>query len=117
MRGFWRYVDSSDEPLPRHAVRIVPSVGLGNLTAYWALNYRSEIDNRSGGGKFSSWTGHDLTLDWKNAFGYENMRLTAGVYNVTDAKLSTNTADPTRHDGPTAAGWGRTFFATLNLKF
>ena len=117
MRGFWRYVDSSDEPLPRHAVRIVPSVGRGNLTAYWALNYRSEIDNRSGGGKFSSWTGHDLTLDWKNAFGYENMRLTAGVYNVTDAKLSTNTADPTRHDGPTAAGWGRTFFATLNLKF
>ena len=117
MRGFWRYVDSSDEPLPRHAVRIVPSVGRGNLTAYWALNYRSEIDNRSGGGKFSSWTGHDLTLDWKNAFGYENMRLTAGVYNVTDAKLSTNTADPTRHDGPTSAGWGRTFFATLNLKF
>ena len=117
MRGFWRYVDSSDEPLPRHAVRIVPSVGRGDITAYWALNYRSEIDNRSGGGKFSSWTGHDLTLDWKNAFGYENMRLTAGVYNVTDAKLSTNTADPTRHDGPTAAGWGRTFFATLNLKF
>ena len=117
MRGFWRYVDSSDEPLPRHAVRIVPSIGRGDLTAYWALNYRSEIDNRSGGGKFSSWTGHDLTFDWNNAFGYENMRFTAGVYNVTDAKLSTNTADPTRHDGPTAAGWGRTFFATLNLKF
>ena len=116
MRGFWRYVDSSDEPLPRHAVRIVPSVGRGNLTAYWALNYRSEID-ASYGGEFSSWTGHDLTFDWKNAFGYENMRFTAGVYNVTDTKLSTNPANPTQHDGPTAAGWGRTFFATLNLRF
>ena len=116
MRGFWRYVDSSDEPLPRHAVRIVPSVGRGDFTAYWAFNYRSEID-ASYGGEFSSWTGHDLTFDWKNAFGYENMRFTAGVYNVTDTKLSTNPANPTQHDGPTAAGWGRTFFATLNLRF
>jgi len=43
--------------------------------------------------------------------------VTAGVYNVTDAKLSTNTANPSVTDGPRAAGWGRTFFATLNVQF
>ena len=126
MRGFWRYVTSGEEriagekqplPLPRHAVRIVTSAGRGDLTAFWAVNYRGEIENRQGDGRFNSWTGHDVTLDWRAPLGLENTRLTAGVYNVTDAKLSTNTANPSRTDGPRAAGWGRTFFATLNMRF
>ena len=126
MRGFWRYVTGSDEriagveqpyPLPRNAVRIVTSAGRGDLTAFWALNYRAEIENRWDDGEFSSWTGHDLTLDWRTPLGLENMRATAGVYNVTDAKLSTNTANPSATDGPRAAGWGRTYFATLNMRF
>lgn len=126
MRGFWRYVVESKSfikgdkrrlPLPRNAVRIVSSVGRGNLTGFWALNYRDEIDNLWGSGQFSSWIGHDLTLDWRKPFGFENTRLTAGVYNVTDAKLSTNTTNPSATDGPTSAGWGRTFFVTLNMRF
>ncbi len=126
MRGFWRYVTSSEEriagekrayPLPRNAVRIVTSAGRGALTAFWAVNYRGEIENRWDDGRFGSWTGHDLTLDWREPLGLEDTRLTAGVYNVTDAKLSTNTANPSATDGPRAAGWGRTFFATFNMQF
>ena len=126
MRGLWRYVTSSEvlvagrknpNPLPRHAVRIVTSAGRNNLTASWAVNWRDEIQNHWGYGRFGSWTGHDLTLDWKTPLGLEDTRLTAGVYNVTDAKLSTNTANPSATDGPVAAGWGRTFFVTLNMKF
>ena len=125
MRGFWRYVASSEErilgekqryPLPRNAVRIVTSARRGSLTVFWALNYRDEIENRDGG-QFGSWTGHDVTLDWRKPLGLENTRVTAGVYNVTDAKLSTNTASPSLTDGPRAAGWGRTFFVTLNMRF
>ena len=93
------------------------SVGRGDLTAFWALNYRDKIDSRWGDGQFNSWTGHDLTLDWKTPLGLENARVTTGVYNVTDAKLSTNTANPAVTDGPRAAGWGRTFFLTLNMQF
>ena len=81
------------------------------------MNYRDEIDNLWGSGQFSSWIGHDLTLDWRKPFGFENTRLTAGVYNVTDAKLSTNTTNPSATDGPRSAGWGRTFFVTLNMRF
>ena len=125
MRGFWRRVGSSEEyiagegrpyPLPRNAVRIVTSTGRGNLTAFWAVNYRDEIESRQGDGRFKSWTGHDVTLDWKRPLGL-NARVTAGVYNVTDAKLSTNTANPAVTDGPRAAGWGRTLFVTLNKRF
>ncbi len=124
-RGFWRYVTESEAriagekqqlALPRSAVRIVMSVGRGNLTAFWSLNYRGEIVNRNGG-RFSSWTGHDVTLDWEKPFRLENTRVTAGVYNITDTKLSTNTANPSLTDGPRAAGWGRTFFLTLNMQF
>ena len=126
VRGFWRYVTSSEEriageerpyPLPRNAVRIVPSAGRGGITAFWAVNYRDEIENRSGDGRFGSWTGHDLTLDWRSPLGLEDTRITAGAYNVTDTKLSTNTANPAVTDGPRAAGWGRTFFVTLNMGF
>ncbi len=126
LRGFWRYVTSSEEriagdeqpyPLPRNAVRIVTSAGRGDLTAFWAVNYRDEIENQRDDGRFKSWTGHDLTLDWRAPLGLEDTRVTAGVYNVTDAKLSTNTANPSFTDGPRAAGWGRTFFVTLNMRF
>ena len=126
MRGFWRYVTSSEEhiageeraySLPRNAVRIVTSAGRGDLTAFWAVNYRDEIENRWDDGRFESWTGHDLTLDLREPLGLEDTRLTAGVYNVTDAKLSTNTANPSATDGPRAAGWGRTLFVTLNMRF
>ena len=126
MRGLWRYVTDSERriageeqkyPLPRNAVRIVSSAGRGNLTAFWAVNYRGGIENRWGDGGFGSWTGHDVTLDWRKPLGFENARITTGVYNVTDAKLSTNTANPAATDGPRAAGWGRTFFATLNMRF
>ena len=124
-RGFWRYVAKSEletastkqsYPLPRNAVRIVNSVGRGNFTAYWALNYRDSFDNLEGG-EFGAWTGHDLTFDWKQPFGFEDMRLTAGIYNITDAKLSTDTVNPSLSDGPRAAGWGRTLFVTLNMRF
>ena len=126
MRGLWRYVidseatvanDTKPLQLPRNAVRIVTSVGRGDVTGYWAFNHRDRIQNSQGDGYFGSWTGHDLTLDWKSPFGMEGKRLTAGVYNVTDAKLSENTAHPSRTDGPRAAGWGRTFFVTFNMRF
>lgn len=126
MRGLWRHVIDSEETvvddtspmqLPRNAIRIVTSIGRGDVTGYWAFNRRDRIRNRQGDGYFESWTGHDLTLDWKSPFGMEGKRLTAGVYNVTDTKLSVNTANPSRSDGPRAAGWGRTFFVTFNMKF
>ena len=126
MRGFWRYITSSKEyiageerpyPLPRNAVRVVTSAGRGVLTAFWALNYRDEIENQWDDGRFKSWTGHDVSLDWRAPLGLENTRVTAGVYNITDTKLSTNTANPANTDGPRAAGWGRTFFAALNTQF
>ena len=126
MRGAWRRVTSAElhisgeesrYAIPRNMVRIGILARRGSLSAIWTANYRADYENRTGTGTFKSWTGHDVVLDWADPLGLEGARVTAGVFNVTDAGLSVNTANPSSVDGPTEAGWGRTFFLALNMRF
>ena len=126
MRGAWRRVTSAElriageedrYAIPRNMVRIGILARRGSLSAIWTANYRADYENRTGTGTFKSWTGHDVVLDWADPLGLEGARVTAGVFNVTDAGLSVNTANPSSVDGPTEASWGRTFFLALNLQF
>ena len=73
--------------------------------------------NQTNTGEFKSWTGHDVSVDWADPLGLKGARVSAGVFNLTDTQLTTDTSDPSSTDGPTAAGWGRTFFLTLNMRF
>ena len=126
MRGAWRRVTSAelriagvDEnfAIPRNVVRLGALARRGNWSAVWTTSYRSSYENTSGTGTFRSWTGHDVVLDWARPLGVEGGRITGGVFNLTDAGLSVNTANPSSVDGPTEAGWGRTFFLSLNMQF
>ena len=126
MRGSWRRVTSAElriageedrYAIPGNVVRIGLLARRGGLSAVWTTSYRSGYENRTGTGTFDSWTGHDLVLDWADPLGLEGARLTAGVFNLTDAGLSVNTANPSSVDGPTEAEWGRTFFLTFNMRF
>ena len=103
--------------IARNAVRVGVLVQRGDLSAIWTANYRSGFKNRTGTGTFGSWTGHDVVLDWADPLELEGARISAGVFNLTDTQLTTDTANPNSTDGPTAAGWGRTFFFTLNVQF
>ena len=58
-----------------------------------------------------------MVVDWADPLGLEGARFSAGVFNLTDTPLTTDTANPNSTDGPTAAGWGRTFFLTFNMSF
>ncbi len=124
--GAWRHVIDADlhiagkedrYAISRNMARVRFSVRHGGLSAIWTVNYRDEFKNRRGTGSFSSWTGHDVVLDWKDPLGLEGMRLAAGAFNVTDAGLTVDTANPSAVDGPVAASWGRTLFMTLNVRF
>ena len=126
LRGDWRRVTSPDLrtageedrfAIPRNVMRIGILARRGDLSAVWTASYRSDYENRAGTGTFKSWTGHDVVLDWANPLGLERARATAGVFNITDAGLSVNTANPSSVVGPTEAGWGRTLFLTLNMQF
>ena len=126
MRGAWRHVLSAGHRIAgvkerfviaRNAVRAGFLARRGNLSAIWTANYRSDFKNQTGTGTFKSWTGHDVAVDWADPLGLEGARVSAGVFNLTDTRLTTDTANPSSTDGPTAAGWGRTYFLTLNMRF
>ena len=126
LRGAWRRVTSADlhiagerdrYAIPGNVVRLGLLARRGGLDAVWTAGYRSSYRNRAGTGTFKSWTGHDVVLDWTEPLGLEGARITAGVFNITDAGLSADTANPASVDGPTEADWGRTFFLTLNMRF
>ena len=126
MRGAWRRVTDAERSiagvtdrynLPKDMMRIGFLARHGGVSAVWTANYRSSFRNRADTGTFKSWTGHDLVVDWTEPLGMKGARMAAGVFNLTDEGLSVNTADPNSTDGPVAAGWGRTFFLTLNMRF
>ena len=125
MRGMWRRVTSTElriageedrVAIPENVLRIGFLARRGALSAVWTANYRSGYENRTGTGSFDAWTGHDVVLNWSEPLGIEGARVTTGVFNLTDEKLSVNTANPSSVDGPTEAGWGRTFFVTVNMR-
>ncbi len=126
LRGAWRHVAEADLriagekdrlAIPKNAARLVLLARRRNVTATWTTYYRSSYKNRTGSGTFDSWVGHDLALDWSDPLGLKGAKITGGVFNVTDAGLSINTANPQSVDGPTEAGWGRTFFLALRMQF
>ena len=126
VRGAWRHVASAKRRVAGNGERYVIAKNMvragflarrRSLSAVWTANYRSGFRNQAGTGTFKSWFGHDVVLDWKAPMGLNGARVTAGVFNLTDAKLSVDTANPSSVDGPTEAGWGRTFFLTLNAQF
>ena len=126
MRGAWRRVTDAQLriageedrfAIAKNMVRVGFLARRSGLSAIWTANYRSGYENRAGTGEFDSWIGHDLTLDWVDPLGLGGARITTGVFNITDAGLSVDTSNPSSVDGPTEAGWGRTFFLTLNMRF
>ncbi len=126
VRGAWRHVASAKRRVAGNRERYVIAKNMvragflvrrDNLSVVWTANYRSGFRNQAGTGTFKSWFGHDVVLDWNAPMGLNGARVTAGVFNVTDVSLTVDTANPSSVDGPTEAGWGRTFFLTLNAQW
>ena len=102
---------------PKDMLRARISARRGDVRAIWTASYRSGFSNAQGTGRFSPWTGHDLRVDWTNPAGLEGVRITGGIFNLTDAGYTVDTANPASTDGPTVAGWGRTYFLSLSTEF
>ncbi len=126
MSGAWRHVIGTDLSIAGNDIRYAISRNMarvrfmaryGSVTGVWTVNYRAGFRNTEGTGTFESWTGHDAVLDWKDPLGLAGARLAAGIFNLTNAGLTVDTANPSDVDGPTAAGWGRTLFLTFNMRF
>ena len=114
-----RTVDGVPAPVvrPKDMIRARFSTRRGDVRAIWSVSHRSGFANALGTGRFDPWTGHDLRVDWTNPVGLEGLRITGGIFNLTDAGYTVDTANPASTDGPTVAGWGRTFFLSLSTEF
>ncbi|MDE0334810.1 MAG: TonB-dependent receptor [Defluviicoccus sp.] len=124
--GTWRREFDTDRTVAGVQTRVVRPKDMmrarffarrANVRAVWTASHRSGFKNAQGSGSFDPWTGHDLRVDWTNPIGLDGVRITGGVFNVTDAGYTIDTANPTSIDGPTVAGWGRTFFLALSAGF
>ena len=102
---------------PKDMLRARLSAWRGGVRAIWTASHRSGFANQQGTGRFSPWTGHDLRVDWTNPVGLDGVRITGGIFNLTDQGYTVDTANPASTDGPTVAGWGRTFFLALGAEF
>ena len=87
------------------------------MSAIRTANYRAGFENRSSTGRLKSWICHDVVLDWKEPLGLEGAQAAAGVFNITDAGLTVDTANPNSVGGPASPDWGRAFFLTFNKRF
>ncbi len=56
----------------------------GDLTFALNSQYLDSFRNASDTNDYDSWIGHDITVNWFNAFGQDGLDLTAGVQNLTD---------------------------------
>jgi iron complex outermembrane receptor protein len=95
----------------RNRVHTTLSGTRGKITAQWHVygttGYRWRV------GRFGSWVGHDLTLRWRDPYGFDGTEILGGILNVFEAEPSINPEFPEYPDDSLDSVRGRTFFVTL----
>lgn len=100
---------------PRHRAHAVLRASRGDLTASWNVHRLSSYYNATGTGRWDSWTGHDLALQWQGAYGLQGLRLSAGALNIDDRKPALNPANPDNPALSYDSVRGRTYFVNASL--
>ena len=95
----------------RNRLHVTLSGTRGKITAQWhgygVTGYRERR------GRFGSWVGHDLSLRWRDPYGFEGTEIVTGILNVFDAEPSINPENPEEPDDSLDSIRGTTFFVTL----
>ena len=101
----------------RHRAHAVLRATRGDLSAAWNVHFVSGYYNPARSGRWSSWTGHDLAVQWADAFGKAGLDLTGGVLNIGDSQPSLNAANPNSPSLTYDSARGRSVFLNVALKF
>ena len=75
------------------------------------------IPTSQNSGRFKTWIGHDIGLDWRNVFGVRDLTLRGGVFNLGDAAPPADTSNPASVVTYYDAVRGRTFYLSLRAKW
>ena len=104
---------------PRDRLHTSLRANRGDVTAIWSLYGKSGYWNSRRTARYKAWTGHDLALRWRDAFGWSGMEFIGGVLNVGDRGPSTDSTVPGSSGADKSLDnvRGRTLFLTAKAAF
>jgi iron complex outermembrane receptor protein len=68
--------------IPRNRLHVLFRTGRNNLTMQWSTHAVSGFRSNDETKRYRRWIGHDITLNWKKAFGFNWLELTGGMLNI-----------------------------------
>ena len=68
--------------IPRNRLHIFLRADRNDLTAQWTTHAVSSFWNNDRTKRYRHWIGHDITLNWRKAFGFSWFELTGGIMNI-----------------------------------
>ena len=80
--------EDGDDAYPENRFNTSVRFARDNVTLTWNTTYIDSFRNVSDTDEYDSWLGHDVTVNWTDAFGFEGLNLTAGVLNLTEEEPS-----------------------------
>ncbi len=102
---------------PRHRAHASLKATRGDVTASWNGYMRSGYWNATRTGRWSRWTGHDIALRWRDAFGVDGLAIAGGVLNIENSGPAFNPASPDTPSYTHDSRRGRTFFLRASMSW
>lgn len=102
---------------PRNRFHAISSATRGDVTASWGVHSVSGFWNKNRSGRYDGWTGHDIAIQWRDAFGHRGLDVTGGILNVGDKGPSTDPSSSTDPILTNDSVYGRTVFLTARLSW
>ncbi len=106
--------EKSPNAFPRDRLHGSFRVSRGRVTVNWSVYGLSEYWNEDETARYGAWMSHDLTLRWRDAFGFRGMELIGGVLNIADHGPSIADDEP---DLTFVSAQGRTLFLNARYAF
>ena len=100
---------------PRYRAHAVLRASRGDVAVSWNVHAVSGYWNATRTGRWKSWMGHDLALQWRDAFGRDGLKIAGGVINVGDREPALNPANPNSPALSYDSVRGRTFFLNAGM--
>ena len=100
--------------IPRNRIHVLLRADRNDLSVQWNTHAVTSFWNNTRTKRFRKWVGHDIALNWRNAFGYNWFELTGGVLNISNEGQSRPESDE-NHVLYLDSVLGRTLFLTAKF--
>ena len=115
--NYERRVGGEAQPgdIPRNRVHVLLRADRNDLSVQWNTHAVTSFWNNTRTKRFRRWVGHDIALNWRNAFGFNRFELTGGVLNIGNEGQSRPESDE-NHILYLDSILGRTLFLTAKFE-